>query len=698
MKLRSTLFAALALLAPLAARAQGPAGWNDPRALELIMRAQERRSAAAADTGLVNFQADARLYVYFYLDRPDTGERNLVKTDQLALDVLWAAPNRVKQRIVGWRDEKSLPTNINYHLDHLTVVLENFGDEIRLGDGDEVRGVPHPAAGGSEAIYDYRLADSLTLQLPGTTEPLRVYELKVRPKDPDRPAFLGSVFVDRRAGDIVRMDFTFTRSSYIDRYLDYINISLDNGLWRGRFWLPNQQRVEIRRRIPVLDIPAGSIIRATMRVSNYRFNQPLPPSTFAGPRVVTVPRVQREAFPFEEELHAEVRAEGIGPSVELGAIRAEAAELVRAAALERAATVGVRIPAVSDVFRYNRAEGLVLSAGARLTPTLSPVRVAAQAGWAFGASHPLAALDLSAGVGGGMLSGSVYLNRPRDIGPLPVASGALNTLASFFAGEDYLDLYFTDGVRLGYDRSLAPLWSLGAETRLERQKSPELGSDFSLFGGDLRPVRAIDDSDATLVGALSLRRAGVAEAARWWSGELRAEGGSVLDADVACLPDVACVEPGEYLKPIAEATVGRRWLARESELRLRGAAGMAFGALPAQEVYLVGGRGTVAGYPFRAYGGDRFALADATLSAELARPWLRGRLTAAAGWAEFGDPEEQTVRATSGLLPMDGVKPSLGVGLGIFHDILQVDLVRGLASDGKWELVVEANPSFWDFL
>src|SRR5687768_3196818 len=155
MKLGPILVAALALLSPAAATAQDASAWNDARALELITRAQERRSAAAADTGMVNFQADARLYVYFYLDRPDTGERNLVKTDQLALDVLWAAPNRVKQRIVGWRDEKSLPTNINYHLDHLTVVLENFGDEIRLGDGDEVRNVPHPAAGGSEAVYDY---------------------------------------------------------------------------------------------------------------------------------------------------------------------------------------------------------------------------------------------------------------------------------------------------------------------------------------------------------------------------------------------------------------------------------------------------------------------------------------------------------------------------------------------------------------
>ena len=202
------------ILWPLGGSAQTtPEDWDGERALELVQRAQQRRTEAFSDTGLVNYSADARIYVYFYLDREDTGERTLVKTDQLALEVLWQAPDQVKQRIVGWRDEKSLPTNINYHLDHLTVVQENFGDEIRLGDGDEVRGVPHPAAQGAERFYEYRLTDSLTLRLPGTAEPVRVYELQVRPRDPSLPALVGSVFVDRRAGDIVRMDFTFTAAA-----------------------------------------------------------------------------------------------------------------------------------------------------------------------------------------------------------------------------------------------------------------------------------------------------------------------------------------------------------------------------------------------------------------------------------------------------------------------------------------------------
>src|SRR5687768_10331552 len=157
-----------ALAAPAAAAAQD-GGWNSGRALELIRRAQERRQVALSDTGMVDYQADARGYIYFYLDRRDTGERSLVKTDQVALDVYWKAPNLSKQRIVGLRDERNLPTNIRYHEDHLTVVQDNFGDLIRLGDGDEVRDVLHPAAPAGPALYDYRLADSTSIRLPGNT-------------------------------------------------------------------------------------------------------------------------------------------------------------------------------------------------------------------------------------------------------------------------------------------------------------------------------------------------------------------------------------------------------------------------------------------------------------------------------------------------------------------------------------------------
>jgi hypothetical protein len=149
---RSLLAATLALAllpgAPCTAAAQ-EAGWNSSRALELIRRARERRALPLADSLLRSYQSRADGRVYFYLDRRNSDARTLVKTDQIALEVFWAAPNLTKQRIVGLRDESRLPNRMRYHLDHLTVVQNEFGDAIRLGDGDEVSDVPHPAAPGS---------------------------------------------------------------------------------------------------------------------------------------------------------------------------------------------------------------------------------------------------------------------------------------------------------------------------------------------------------------------------------------------------------------------------------------------------------------------------------------------------------------------------------------------------------------------
>jgi hypothetical protein len=699
MKIPALAFLLWVPLLPVGGAAQAPPdGWNAERALELIQRAQQRRAETFADTGLVNYQADARIYVYFYLDREDTGERNLVKTDQLALEVFWQAPDQVKQRIVGWRDAKSLPTNINYHLDHLTVVQENFGDEIRLGDGDEVRGVPHPAAAGAEQFYQYRLTDSLTLRLPGTPEPLRVYELQVRPRDPSQPALVGSVFVDRREGDIVRMDFTFTAAAYVDRYLDYINISLENGLWRGRFWLPNQQRVEIRRRIPQLDIPAGSVIRANMRIGDYEFNEELPPFTFAGPPVVTVPVAQREAFEFEEGLFEEISAEGLGPQVELAEIRRRAAELAREQALRRVSGVRLRLPRFSEVVRYNRAEGLALGLGLTTTP-VPGLRLGVQGGYAFGADHPLAALHAEAGTGRTRGTATAYLNRPRDLGVGPVVSGAVNTLTSLFAAEDYLDLFYADGAEIGMRHRLSPSWMLVGQSRVERQSSASLEADFAFAGGDFRPVQPVSEADLFVGASLGLRRSAPSEAGSWWEGALWMDAGRMDPGRSCALADDGCFRTGDksYLQPRAELSLGRRWGSRGAEARLEARAGLSVGEIPLQGLYRIGGRGTVPGYDFRSFGGDRFWAAQATASAPLWEPWVRGRVLGALGWTGLGEAGEHSLER-SGLSTTGAVRPSLGAGVGIFHDILRVDLARGLGEGGRWELILETQPSFWDFL
>jgi hypothetical protein len=686
--------AALAALAALSlanpAPAQAPASdgeWNHPRALELIQRAQQARQLQQVDTAMLNYRADARGFVYFLLDHPESGRQSLVRTDQVAVEVYWQAPEHVRQHIVGWRERKELPVSrLHYYLDRLTVVQDNYGDGIMIADGDNVNDVPHPAAPGSEQVYDFQLADSLTLRLPGADQPVRVFELRVRPRDPTISAVVGSIFVDAASGAVVRMNFTFTRAAYVDRRLDYINVSFENGLWKGRFWLPHEQRLEIRREVPELDFPVGTIIRTRMRVSDYRFNEPLPSWIFAHRPITVAPREQREAFAFEQPIDAERRLEGIGRPMEVAELRREARQLVRRQAMSGLPRSRLHLGGASDLFRYNRAEGAVLGLGASFVPGASAA-LRVHGGWAFGAEHPLARAELLVPRPFGNWALSAYANQPRDVGIGPAVSGALNTLTALVAGEDYTDLYAATGAALGLQRELGPSWALDAELRLERHRSLDLTTAAALFGGDeFRPVGRVQRGE---FGGLEigLRRMAPSGTDRVWSTELRNDVGLLSTGGAAALS----------AQPRAAVGVERNWVARDARLEAGASAGATLGEIGPQSLLLIGGRGTVPGYRFRAFGGDRFALATLALSADLHRPWLRGRAFTHAGWAGVSDANRQ-VLADWGAAPTARPVTSAGAGVGIFYDLLHVNLARGLQAGGRWEVSVEAQRAFWGWL
>src|SRR5687768_17117955 len=141
--------------------------WNDLRSRALVERATERRARQIADTALVSYKAAAHGYLTFLAQVGEgfTEPPKIVKADELALEVYWHAPNLSKQLIAGRRDTTLLPTDINYHRDHLGIVQNNFPNIIRLGDGDEVRDVPHPLSADGLLQYDYAIRDSLQIRL-----------------------------------------------------------------------------------------------------------------------------------------------------------------------------------------------------------------------------------------------------------------------------------------------------------------------------------------------------------------------------------------------------------------------------------------------------------------------------------------------------------------------------------------------------
>ncbi|MGH7466535.1 MAG: hypothetical protein ACRENP_00970 [Longimicrobiales bacterium] len=672
--------AALLLLGELLAAQTVPppdsaGGWNSAAALQLMQRARVRREQPRGDTALRNYSAKASGHVYFYLDRQESEERTLVKVDQVALELYWAAPNLTKQRIVGLRDVNRLPNRQQYHLDHLTVVQNGFGDIIRLGDGDEVRDVPHPAASFSDSVYDFRALDVLTFTFPGQPA-VRVQEMQVRPKRNDRSALIGSVFVDLASADIVRMTFTFTPASYVDRRLDYINISLDNGLWSGRYWLPNEQFVEIRRQIPELDFVAGAIIKGRMRVYDYQFNQTLPRELFFGPIVEARPRSEREKFAFEEELLAGLDREGLSSPPQVQALRAQAMELIRQKKLSGLPPLRLHVPNASSVLRFNRAEGLYLGGGASYVPAGS-MRYEGTAGYAWAAGHATGSLMARYENESALrVSAHGFVNEVRDIGWRPGLPGALNTLSAAFAADDYLDPYYASGGRIEVARPVGSNGRLTVQAGIEHQRSARLGETSAVLGdASFRPVRPIERGVLTSV-ELGLSHPLLTRPRYELSAATTIESG---------LRDGAA-----YVRPRGSVELRHTSLSRSTAAALGLHGGLTSGRVPTQKLFLLGGRGTLPGYEYRNLTGDAFWLIEAEAAHDIAAPWLRLRAVAAYGGvqpAESLPPDWPPSRRTG---------YSIGLGIGLIYDIIRLDLVRGGTNSPR--LIFSIKPDFWDMM
>ena len=677
----SSLIMAFAL--PWAPGAQAQSSWNGERALDLVQQARSLRQATAIDSAFQAYQADARGYVYFFLDRTDSDERTLVKTDQLALEVFWKAPRQTKQRLVGRRDAKGLPTNISYHLDHLTVVLDDFGDLIRLGDGDEVEAVVHPVAPGSDSIYDYRLTDSLTVTIPSPVAEIRVYELEIRPQNPEAPGVIGSLFLERGTGAIVRLSFTFTPVSYVDGTLDYIRISMDNSLWDGKYWLPYRQEVELRRELPIIAFLGGSVIRGRFEIRNYRFNPELPTTLFLGPPVISVPVAERRDFPFESGLFDQLSDEGLDPSPQIEAIREQARAVLGRRYLSGLSSSRLHVPSISSVYRYNRAEGSFVGLGTsfRLGATW---RLLSRAGYALGREKGQLAVDFRSGTANGV-NVSAWWNELEDAGGrLPGASRTINTLSGLLTSHDYTDPYFTSGASASYG------WGLGTPSAIEvraqwarHRSGTNVADDGFLVGspnesGMARPVLPINGGDDRAVEVAYSTRT----AARGFESLATGRIGQMEDQPYASLLWAATIR----------RELHERGAVLEAGLRL----GISTEDAPVQTLYLLGGRHTLPGYPYRSFIGNKMALLRVGASQAVLAPWLTIHVFGAAGLTGFernGLPDPAWLRRST-----DGVKSSLGLGLDVGWDLLHFDVGRGLNDGGDWEFVFSVQRRFWEWL
>lgn len=681
--------------------------WNDAVSRALVERATARRAQQLADSGLRDYSATAHGYLTFLAQ---VGEGfvlppKIVKADQLALEVYWRAPNYSKQWIVGRRDTLLLPTDIQYHHDHLGIVQNNFPDIIRLGDGDEVRDVPHPLSAPGLAAYDFALSDSLRFEIPGRT--IELYEVKVRPRDDRTPAAVGALYIARDDAQVVRMAFSFTRSALRDRQLEDVSVVLENSLVEGSFWLPRRQEIEIRRTGSWMDFPARGIIRGRWEIRDYAVNQGAAPTHSPGPEIVWAPAERRARHRWPETRILETLPDDVRLATDddVREVQEEARRLVRAQALARTQGTVPSARSISDLVRVNRAEGVSLGLGVRRRIG-GGVDIGGEGRFGIADREPKGVLSIGWERADGVALRLRAFREYRDAGDEAETSRARNSIAAQEFGSDWTQPFDARGaeVALHLGTRAGLRWRLGAG--YEWQDSVRVAARPAR--GTYEPVIAASRLEG---GRLTLR-AERAPAAWWWGSELRFRGelrGGTVALRHGAVPSLtgAARPPdtrGSFVRLFAVATAERPFGA--SRLVLRASAGAVSAddvALPPQELLHAGGPTSGPGYDFHQFRAVRLATQRVEwrtpvpfASVPLGR-WGRvpGQATLApylhAVWVDRAGGAGGTVRGRSGW------HPALGVGLLTFYDLLRFDVARG-TRDGRWTFGVDVTRDFWSIL
>jgi len=678
---------AMAAVQPCTVHAQR-AEWNDPKASELALRATSRRSAQLADTSLRDYSARARGYVTFLAQSGEglTEPPKVVKADELGLEVFWRAPDQSKQRILGRRDTLLLPTDIEYHHDHLGIIQNNFPDIIRLGDGDEVMDVPHPLSPRGMAAYDYRIGDSLVIRLADRS--IEVIQLSIRPRDDRQPRAIGAVFVERGTAQVVRMAFSFTRVALKDKSLEDVSVILENGLIEDRYWLPRRQQIEIRRSGTWLDFPFRGIIRGRWEIRDYDVNTGLPASLFDGPEIVQAPPDRQRAFTFTGEL-----LDGLPPDVravtdaDVRAVQDAARELVRTQALQRARGTAIQARSLADFIRVNRVEGLALGAG--VTQRLG-------GGWRVGAQGRISTADGDVR-GGGVLAwergsgAGLSLRAERvlgEIGVVPEGSVMRNSVAAQEFGSDWTSPFERRQVVLRAD--LPPLlerrWRVALEAAVERHTTATINASPSR--GRYEPVPAISAGDFVR-GSLLLRRATAL---------------GPLGTEVALASSAELISARTASTTIGRGTIDldvQRPFGKERLVLRTIAAGVTGRAVPVQYETWLGGPVSMPGYGFHALRGRAGVSQRLEWQHPVPGPTIPlgryGNVPGEVLLAPFAMVAWTDGRsATAGALPR-GTRTAIGMGaIGLFN-LLRLDVARGL-SDGRWLFSVDVTRDFWRIL
>lgn len=755
--------------------------FRDPGARELLLRAREAR--LRQDSTLQSYEAKTYQRMSVGLGFRAVGRNRLLFRSEIASRVRWSRTGGAWVDITGKRAAAPAfggAEDVDIGVDMSPLPYYPGREDLWIGGNGLARAevddreLIHPIARGSEAYYRYASGDSLIFTLPDRSR-IALRELRIEPRRPEWRLSVGSFWFDVATGQLVRAVYRFaapmdiwavaseesrlarqdtTRRGgmtelreleeeedipgWVKAFMSPLKanleaVTIEYGLFGGRFWLPRTQYAEATAQAGFVHVPV-------------RIEESFEYASVNGPEAIAAvpppPKSLRDSlFPGDtgswrhlslEERRARNRAIARA-AAERGAARARAREEECAATgsytryedrYEQTLRLGVRVPCDSttlanspdlapsiydpgeELFGTAQRDELLKALDFGLQPGWAPQRPVWQYG--LGLTRYNRVEGLSTGIAGEMALGRGYvvdgglrlgtgdwwpnaeLGMARSNGRTTWRLGAYRRLQSagdwgyplsfgaglgaFLFGRD--DGFYFRGSGLELERAGA---GGGSTVRLfaERQAPAAVNTTFSLARALGTPSRfgeniAAERGDVAGVQVREVRSAGLDPQGWRALGDLRLEGGWFA-------PAADSLDAAAYTRAAGDLTLSRG-------LGARAAASLTLGAgvsesAPVQRHFLLGGTETVRGQRPGTMTGESYWLARLEL----------GRGISAARAVAFGDIGWAGPRSAWSHpgRPMSGA----GVGLSFMDGLVRADLARGIhPSRGfRFDLYVEGR-------
>lgn len=690
--------------------------FRDPAARVLLERARAAR--LAQDSSLKAYDATTYERLSVGMKLGSFGRDRLLLRTERSSRVRWERGKGAVVDVTGARSAMPMmggtQTSVNIGDRQLPIPYFPGRESLWIGSGlaradVSASSMIHPLAAGAEAYYTYATGDSLSLQLPGGSR-IVVRELRVQPRMTRWNVVVGSLWFDSSSGELVRgvfrmaepmdllavakedggedpkSDIPVLMRPLLTPMTGGIDvITVDYGLFDGRFWLPRAQTAEGKGRMGVMRVPFDITQRFEYADVNGDVEVPAIQLTVAdtahtagaiGDRRAAretackngaLDRVSRRSrydntldvlvrVPCDTTMlaHSQSLPKSIYDTPDTLFSNGEMDALVASAlSLDRQGGTAHRPPIIGYGLvytRYNRVEGLSTAIEARQ-----------DIGNGYNA-HALARLGMDLSPDGEIAvsrtngretyTASVYrrLNSANDWNRNPFSLGA--SLSALLLGHDDGVYYRSWGGEIVHEQQggVVDTWRVFAEHEFDAR----VHSRFSLVGklDDGYFPDNIDATNGSIVGAAVAKRGSLGTDPRG----LRALSNVQLEGGAGTFG---------YGRAMGDVTVMRPLVGGvDAALSLSG--GTSVGSVPTQRLWYLGGSSTVRGQDVGVAVGNAYWLTRLELGfgSVAAKPVIFTDL----GWAG------ERSRVTEGVVPVSGA----GVGGSFLDGLVRVDLAKGL--------------------